>query len=232
MSWPLAAATLVGAGVSAFSQAQANAANLRIAREQMAFQERMSSSAYQRAVVDLKRAGLNPMLAYQSQASSPGGQSARMENVLGDVPQAVSSAVQQLRFRKEMELLQSQIHNVQEDTAYKSAQTANVAAGTADWLGRIDDDKLSFRAREARQRWVNAILEAELMRKDIELRGYQMPGARISGSSAAALLRVGAGALTPFTSALRLVPGLRAARSGLTISPTTFIRVPGPQGRR
>lgn len=74
---------VLGAGASYIGQSNANAANEAIANKQMEFQERMSSSAYQRATADMQAAGLNPMLAYsQGGASTPSGATARIEDAL------------------------------------------------------------------------------------------------------------------------------------------------------
>lgn len=81
-NWIAAAAHLAGKGLS-------SALSFYAAKQQMKFQERMSGSAHQREVKDLRKAGLNPILSANKGASSPSG---AMANV-GDLSQGTADAI-------------------------------------------------------------------------------------------------------------------------------------------
>lgn len=91
-----AGGNIIGGLIGKSGQAAANRANLKIAREQMAFQERMSNTAYQRSAKDLEKAGLNRILALGSPASSPAGASATMQNEKAMLAQGVMNSAMQV----------------------------------------------------------------------------------------------------------------------------------------
>jgi hypothetical protein len=117
---------LVGGVGSYLGQQTANQANAEQAQKQMDFQERMRSTSYQTAVEDMKKAGLNPMLAYQQGgAGNQPGAAAQMQNAVGagvsSAQEGISKYQQLQNMTSQQELLHSQIDDTNAAAALKRA---------------------------------------------------------------------------------------------------------------
>lgn len=204
---PILGAAVIGGGAQLLggyfnmqAQREANAANQASAREQMAFQRDMSDTSYQRAVKDMRLAGINPMMAYtMGGASSPAGASASNTAAgPGDLGAGLaSSAKDYINQKRERQLMTSQVDLQQAQIAVaKSQQNLNASsARRANADAKLLETELpAAKSRSTLENSRNQLDQKALLYDAVMSRASRELG---TGASAMSILRGGMRGLPP-----------------------------------
>lgn len=145
----------VEAGRQAGAAEQFSANQAQVNRE---FQERMSDTAHQREVADLRAAGLNPLLSVNAGASSPSGSapSGVAAPVVPEIGPAVSSAKDAIRMFQDLKESNSRVlKNLQDsDTGKSTMYLRDLQSSVADQTARqvqLQNDMMSGSASIMKQ---------------------------------------------------------------------------------
>lgn len=103
----------VSSALSFKGAADRNDEQVASSREQMAFQERLSNTAYKRGMDDMRSAGLNPILAGKlGGASTPGGAQAQLHD---EITPAIQTGMGMFKAQSDVDVQQSNIEKIEQE---------------------------------------------------------------------------------------------------------------------
>lgn len=179
----LKAAPLLDIGTKVFggllgssSAKKQNQAQMQMAQQQMDFQERMSNTAHQREVADLRAANLNPILSANKGASTPGGAQAQMVSEQGPL---ASTLMQGISSAAQIQAIRAQTYKTEEESRLLYHQGA-IARQRALQEAMLTHDAeqifLGPKNNAERQRW-----EFDKIRSESQIAGHRVPAEKATG---------------------------------------------------